>query len=158
MLFLPQLNRQLTPGLKTSHSYALPRAQINPQVIQAWISLLSEMVATRLRQQDLVSQTVHLCLDGPEIGNFGAYKSFQVPTYDGYEIYQRAVKIMAKSSLRNPRIRAIGVTCGSLSRSIYHQPLFKEESRREGLIQVLDRINNRFGEGSIYPAITVLTR
>lgn len=38
-----------------SHSYTLPRAQINPQVIQAWIRLLSEMVATRLRQQNLVS-------------------------------------------------------------------------------------------------------
>jgi DNA polymerase-4 len=115
------------------------------------------MVATRLRQQNLVSATVYLYLGGPEIGNFGAQKTYQAPTNDGYEIYQRAIKVMAKSSLKNPRIRAIGVTCSSLSRGIY-QHLFKEEIRREGLIQALDRINNRFGEGSIYPAITVLTR
>ncbi len=140
-----------------SHSYTLPRAQVNPQVIRAWIRLLSEMVATRLREQNLLSATAHLWLNGAEIGNFGAQKTYQTLTNDGYEICQRALKIMAKSGLKNPKIRAIGVTCSSLSWGIY-QPLLREEIRREGLIQALDRINNRFGEGSIYPAITVLTR
>ncbi len=140
-----------------SHSYTLPVAQIKPQVIQAWIRLLSEMVATRLREQNLISATVHLWLNGPEIGNFGAQKTYQLTTNDGYEIYQRTLKIMAKSTLRNPRIRAIGVTCSSLSKGVY-EPLLREDIRREELIKALDRINNRFGEGSIYPAITVLTR
>ncbi len=140
-----------------SHSYTLPIDQINPQVIQAWIRLLSEMVATRLRQQNLISATVHLWLNGPGIGNFGAQKTYQTSTNDGYEICKRVLKIMAKACFKNPRIRAIGVTCSSLSWAIY-QPLLSEEVRREGLIQALDRINNRFGEGVIYPAITVLTR
>jgi DNA polymerase-4 len=139
-----------------SHSYTLPEAKINPQVIRAWIRLLSEMVATRLRQQNLVSLTVHLWLNGPEIGSFGAQKTYQSATNDGYEIYQRILKIMANSALKDPRIRAIGVTCSSLSRGIY-QPLLSEDIRREELIKALDRINNRFGEGSIHPAITVLT-
>ncbi|PIQ85728.1 MAG: hypothetical protein COV73_05525 [Candidatus Omnitrophica bacterium CG11_big_fil_rev_8_21_14_0_20_43_6] len=140
-----------------SHSYTLPEVKINPQVIRAWIRLLSEMVASRLREQNLGSATVHLWLNGPEIGNFGAQKTHQLATNDGYEIYQRALKIMAKSRLQNPGIRAIGVTCSSLSKGTY-QPLLKEEIRREELIQALDRINNRFGEGSIHPAITDLTR
>jgi len=140
-----------------SHSYTLPTAQINPQVIQAWIRLLSEMVATRLRQQNLVSATVHLWLNGPQIGNFVAQKTHQSVINDGYEIYQRALKIMTKSALKNPRIRAIGVICSSLSQGVY-LPLLSEDIRREELIKALDRINNRFGEGSIHPAITVLTR
>ena len=153
------LFKRTVPGIpkSISHSYTLPIAQINPQVIRAWIRLLSEMVATRLRQQNLVSATAHLWLNGPEIGNFGAQKTHQSGTNDGYEIYQRILKIMEKSSLKNPRIRAIGVTCSSLSRGIY-QPLLSEDIRREELIKALDRINNRFGEGSIHPAITVLTR
>jgi DNA polymerase IV len=138
-----------------SHSYTLPQAKINPQVIQAWIRVLSEMVASRLRQQNLISATVHLWLSGPEIGNFGAQKTHQLATNDGYEIYQRALRIMAKSRLKNPKIRAIGVTCSGLSQGNY-QPLLREEIRREGLIKALDRINNRFGEGSIHPAITDL--
>jgi DNA polymerase-4 len=140
-----------------SHSYTLPMVQINPQVIQAWIRLLSEMVATRLRQQNLVSATVHLWLNGPEIGNFGAQKTYQSTTNDGYEIYQKTLKMMVKLALKNPRIRAIGVTCSSLSRGSY-QPLLSEDIRREELIKALDRINNRFGEGSIHPAQVVLTR
>jgi len=148
-----------------SHSYTLHRAQINPQVIQAWIRLLSEMVATKLRQQNLVSELC-LWLNDPEIGNFGAQKTHQAPTNDGYEICQRTLKIMAKSALRNPKIRAIGsFTCSGLSwdtqppqQAEQQQPLLKEETRREGLIQALDSINNRFGERAIYPAITVLTR
>jgi len=139
-----------------SHSYTLPKIQINPQVIRAWIRLLSEMVATRLRQQNLVSATVHLWLNGPEIGNFGAQKTYQAQTNDGYEIYQRALKIMANSGLKNPKIRAIGVTCSSLFWGTY-SPLLSEEIRRDGLIKALDRINNRFGEGAIYPAITSFT-
>ena len=140
-----------------SHSYTLSMAQINPQVIQAWIRVLSEMVATRLRQDNLVSATVHLWLNGPQIGNFGAQKTYQEPTNDGYEVYQRTLKIMDKSRFKNSRIRAIGVTCSSLSKPSYN-PLFNEEIRREGLIKALDRINGRFGESTIYPAITVLTR
>jgi len=137
------------------HSYTLPRYQINPQVIQAWIRLLSEMVAERLREQNLVSATVHLWLSGPQIEGFNSQKTYQAYTNDGYEIYQRAIKIMLKSGLKNPKIRAIGVTCSSLSRAAY-QPLFTEEVRRNGLIQALDCINKRFGERCIYPAITTL--
>jgi len=140
-----------------SHSYTLPKVLRNPQVIRGWIRLLSEMVATRLRAQNLVSKTVHLWLTGPEIGNFGAQKTCQTETNDGYEICQRAYKIMAKFSLEYPRIRAIGVTCGSLSLNS-SSSLLSEEIRREGLIRALDRINNRFGEGSIYAAITSFTR
>jgi DNA polymerase-4 len=140
-----------------SHSYTLPKVKINPQVIRAWIRLLSEMVAVRLREQNLVSATVHVWLNGPEIGNFGAQKTCQLATNDGYEIYQRAVKITEKSALKNPKIRAIGVTCSGLFRQL-SLPLLKEEIRREGLLKALDRINNRFGEGVIHPAVTDFTR
>ncbi|MDD5116620.1 MAG: hypothetical protein PHW98_06125 [Candidatus Omnitrophica bacterium] len=139
------------------HSYTLPALELNPQVIRAWIRLLSEMVAVRLRQQGLISQTVHLWLAGPEIGNFGGQKTWHKETDDGYEIWQRALKIMTKTALKYPKIRAIGVTCSNLSRKAY-QPLFGEEIRREGLIQAIDRINDRFGEGVIHPAVTSLTK
>jgi len=139
------------------HSYTLPRASKNPVFIKAWIRLLSEMVAERLRQNNLVSNTVHLWLNGPEIGNFGAQKTFQQATNDGNEIYLRALKIMAKIGLKMPAIRALGVSVSSLDASVY-PPLFKEQKRREDLIKTIDKINSRFGDGSIYPAIIDLTK
>ncbi len=140
------------------HSYTLPRASENTGFIQAWIRLLCEMVARRLREQNLAAKTIHLWLDGPEIGHFGEQKSFQQPTDDGEEIYLICLKIMAKSVPKIPRIRALGVTGSSLFEAKSGLFLFKEQERREGLKRAQDSINSRFGEWSIYPAIINLTK
>ena len=63
-----------------SHSYTLPRPEINPQVISAWIRLLSEMVGVRLRQQNLAARTIHFYLSGPQIGSFGAQNTNKIAT------------------------------------------------------------------------------
>ena len=139
------------------HSYTLPWASENPGFIQAWIRLLAEMIAQRLRQNNLVSNTVHLWLNGPEIANFGAQKTFIQATSDGHEIYQRSLKIAAKLGPKLPKIRALGITCSNLSQNRY-SPLFKEEKRREELIKALDKINGRYGDSSIYPAVIFLTK
>lgn len=138
------------------HSYTLPRASQNTGFIYAWIRLLSEMTGNRLRQNNLVAKTVCLWLNGPGIGNFSRQKTHQQATNDSYEIYQRSLKILAKLSQRMPKIRALGVTCSSLSNDLYPL-LFTEQKRREVLIKTLDRINGKFGEGTIYPAIIDLT-
>ena len=139
------------------HSYTFPRASKNPGFIKAWIRLLSEMVATRLRQKSLESCCVHLWLNSPEKGNLAAQKTFVQATNDGYEVYLRALKIMAKIGPKMPKIRALGVTCQNLSKADY-PPLLIEEKRREDLIQAMDRINDRFGENTVFPAVITLSR
>ena len=139
------------------HSYTLPRASQNTGFIKAWIRLLSEMVGRRLREQNLVPRTVHLWLNGPEIGNFGVQKTYKEPFNDGYEISSRCFKIMTKIGQNRPKIRALGVSCSNLSLAQY-PPLFKEQKRREELIKAVDKINTRHGEDTIYPAVITLTR
>jgi DNA polymerase-4 len=139
------------------HSYTLPRSTKTPGFILAWIRLLSEMVAERLRQENLVSSMVHLWLNGPEIGNFGAQKTFQIATDDGQEIYARCLKIMARVGQKQPKIRALGVTCASL-KVAREGVLFEEARRRQMLLMTMDKINHRFGDSTIYPAQTMLTR
>ena len=139
------------------HSYTFPRSSGNPQFIKAWIRLLSEMVGRRLREQNLLSFTTHLWLNGPEIGNFSAQNTSAQATDDSHEIYLRALKILAKKGLKTPEIRALGVTVSSLSLESY-PALFMEQKRREGLLKAMDQINNRFGENSIYPAVITFTR
>jgi len=140
------------------HSYTLSRAIQNPQFIMAWIRALSEMVASRLRQDNWEASTVHLWINGPEIGNFRAQKAFQQPVSDGHEIYQRCLKIMAKFSPKIPLVRALGVSCSGLAKSAYQQPLFREQKRRGDLLKALDNINSRYGDNSIYPAIVQLAQ
>jgi len=147
------LDQQAAQGPKSiSHSYTLPRACQTPRFIKAWIRLLSEMVARRLRQEKLLGSTTHLWLNGPEIGNFNAQEASGQPTDDGFEIYSRALKIIVKLGKNMPLIRALGVSCTSLSQAKY-PPLFREQKKREDLIKAMDAINSRYGEDSIYPAI-----
>jgi len=139
------------------HSYTLPMASETPGFIRAWIRLLAEMVARRLREQKMLSQTVHLWLNGPEIGNFGAQQTFELPTDDGYEINRRCLKIMARTGRKRPKIRALGVTCSHLATPKY-PPLFNEQKRRGALLEAVDLINSRHGSGSIDPAVIYLAR
>jgi DNA polymerase-4 len=139
------------------HSYTLPSASETPGFIQAWIRILSEMVAKRLRQKNLAANTVHLWLNGPQIGNFTAQKTYSQATNDGYEIYHRCHKIMARIGPKTPKIRALGVTCGNLTTG-QNLFLFKEQKRREELIKALDKLNNRYGDSCIYPAIINLAK
>ncbi len=140
------------------HSYTLPRASENTGFIKAWIRLLSEMIARRLREKKLAAKTVHFWLDGPDIGNFGAQKTYQEPTDNGYEVYLRSLKIMARIGQRSPKVRALGVTASSLFSVSDTSFLLKEDCRREVLIKAVDGINTRFGEWSVYPAVIALTR
>ena len=139
------------------HSYTLPRSTENPGFIRAWIRLLADMVAERLRQQGLAAATTHLWLNGPKIGNFGAQKTFPEATNDGYEIFRRVLVNMSKLGPQTPKTRALGVTCSSFTHTSY-LPLFDQQKSREALLEAVDRINNRYGDGSIYPAVITLTR
>jgi DNA polymerase-4 len=138
-----------------SHSYTLPRLSENTGFIKAWLRLLSEMVARRLREKNLVAKTVHLCLSGPEMAHFGAQKTYQEPTNDGYEVYLRSLKIMLKKDQKLPKIRALGITCSNLFSASY-PPLFNEDKRREALVKAVDSINTKQGDWTIYPAVIIL--
>jgi DNA polymerase-4 len=148
---------QETKPKSVGHSYTLPRATKTPRFIQAWLRLLAEMVAQRLRQKNLISETIFLWLNGPEIGNFTGQKTFTQATNDGFEIYSRALKIMAQIGQESPKIRAFGITCSKLTTSSYPL-LFNEQKRREALTKAMDIINNRHGESTIFPAITIITK
>ncbi len=140
-----------------SHSYTFPRTSETMGFIKAWLRLLSEMVSERLRSQNLVSNTIKLWLNGPQMGNFCAQNTITQETDDGYEIYSNTLKILAKTGLKRPKIRAIGVSCSNLKIKLY-PPLLIEQKKRGDLLETLDNINNRYGEGSIYPAIVIKTR
>lgn len=139
------------------HSYTLPRVSENTEFIRAWIRLLSEMVGRRLRQKNMAAKTVHIWLNGPEMANFEAQKTYKEPTDDGYEIYLRALKIMAKMPQKSLKIRALGVTCSNLS-TVNYLLLLREEKRREDLIKAVDSINTRLGDWSVYPAVITLAK
>lgn len=86
-----------------------------------------------------------------------AQKTFKSPTRDGEDIYKKSLIIMGQIGQRMPQIRALGVTCGNLHKGGY-LPLFPGQKRREALLEAIDKINDRLGDDSIYPAVITLAR
>ena len=140
-----------SPPKSVGHSYTLERDIANIELIWAWIRLLCEMVAIRLRNFLLEGSVVHLYLRSPNLQWWSRQKKFFDATFDGQCLYQRCLLIL-KEKLRQPGpVRAVGVSISGLTpaNSAY---LFEQDKKRQDLLFVLDRINSRFGNWTIHPA------
>jgi DNA polymerase-4 len=138
------------PPKSISHSYTLGREIFRGEELEAWIRMLSEMVAFRLRREGLESRVSSLYLRGSE-ASFSREKNFQSFTADPARIYERNIVIMESFRLNNFPVRALGVCASALApaQEIY---LFPADRKRRNLLCAVDNINQRLGEWSIYPA------
>ena len=139
------------PPKSVGHSYTLEREIRRLDTLKVWIRLLSEMVAYRLRRDDLQAKVTHLYINAPD-DFFSREKKFYSPTYDAGEIYRRCLIILKTFNFKSVRARALGVSASCLVPA-EHQHLFEKDKKREQLIFALDKINERFGEWSICPAV-----
>ncbi|HEY3068581.1 MAG TPA: DNA polymerase IV [Methylomirabilota bacterium] len=75
------------------------------------------------------------------------------PTQDGLELYRRAASLLAAEPLRDP-VRLVGLSASRLRPQGSGQLdlLDRVALRREQLARVVDRLDDRFGEGTIVPA------
>lgn len=133
------------------HSYTLETNITSLSMLQAWIRLLCEMVALRLRGLLLQGQITHLYLRGPNLNWWSRQKKFSGTTFDGQVLYRRCLLILQGLLPLNCPVRALGVSVSGLTNACALS-LFVEDRKRQELLSALDRINGRFGDWSIYPA------
>ncbi|MBN1870416.1 MAG: DNA polymerase IV [Candidatus Omnitrophica bacterium] len=139
------------PPKSIGHSQTLRQASCDQQYIKDWIYLLSEMVAMRLRHKALMARTVYFYISDGIGGGSAKRKTFTEPTYDGYEIYQRCLHIVEQMGLSDLCARVLGVSVSHLSFADHHY-LFDRQDRRDRLIRSVDRVNDQYGEWTVYPA------
>ncbi|MFC1698613.1 DNA polymerase IV [Candidatus Omnitrophota bacterium] len=144
------------PPKSVGHSYTLERNISKIELIKAWLRVLCEMVAQRLRNLLLEGSVVHLYLRGPDLQWWSKQKSFSEATFDGKQIYQRSLIILNSLPKQLKLVRALGVT---VSKLIPTNPayLFEQDIKRQELLLALDQINARFGDQTIYPAQFTIT-
>ncbi len=138
------------PPKSVSHSYTLEKEIFSREELEAWIRMLSEMVASRLRRDKLESRVSGLYLRENE-AVFSREKNFRFFTADPARIYQRNIFLLKSFRLDRFSVRALGVCASSLApaEELY---LFQAERKRGDLLAAIDKINQRQGEWSIYPA------
>ncbi len=144
-------NETLNTPKSIGHSYTLPSQTTDSETISTWLKMLCEMVAERLRKSEVSGRTVSLWVNSTNDAFF-QQKTYKMPIYDGWEIFNRANAILVKNKARIKVVRALGVTISGLIPN-NHPPLLIEEKRREALIKSIDIINAKYGSWTIAPAV-----
>ncbi|MFC1510394.1 DNA polymerase IV [Candidatus Omnitrophota bacterium] len=133
------------------NSQTLKRVSQDPEYIRGWIYLLSEMVAARLRRKKLQGRAVSFYVSDGFGGGFSKCKTFVEATYDGFEIYQRCLRVIHEMALPSLCARVLGVSVSSLLKAETTY-LFEGPIKRERLLSSVDKINQKYGTWTIFPA------
>jgi DNA polymerase-4 len=143
------------PPKSIGHSYTLPKETSNPKIILSWIRLLSEMVAQRLRKSGLEAKTIKVWVSHAENRGFSRQKTFQSSISHGHNIFMRSMTILGLKNGQKMSLRAIGIEVSGLhtrTRTL----LLEKERNEENLARFMDKINDRYGDWTIYPATIAL--
>jgi len=142
-----------TPEIPKSvgHSYTLPRETYDQKVINAWLRMLSEMVAERMRKYGLLGRTTSLWISSRN-ASFFRQKTHPIPTSDGSEIFVRSRGILSQRKGQIGPVRALGVTLSGLV-SDCAPPLLTEQKKREALLKAMDQVNAKYGDWTLSPAV-----
>ena len=112
----------------------------------------AERVARELRAEGYAGRTVTLKLRFADFSTLTRRHTAE-PTQDGLVIYREARALLDGIPLDQP-VRLIGLSVSELGRAGEGQlPLLgPDPARRERLARAVDRLTDRFGEGSVRPA------
>ena len=139
------------PPKSIGHSYTLSRATSNPKIILSWMRLLSEMVGQRLRKLGLKAQTISIWISNYQNRGFTRQRTFKNSISLGSDIFVRSKAILGLKKGQRIGLRAIGIAVSSLSHQ-YQESLLEKEKIEENLAQIIDGINDRYGDWTVYPA------
>ncbi len=132
------------------HSYTLEQDIFRREELEIWIRMLSDMVAFRLRKEKLESRISSLYLKSRD-AIISREKNFQSATADSHRLYKRNLLLLESFRLKNYSVRSLGVSVRGLV-PVQEFYLFESDRKRNSLLAAMDKINQRLGDWSIYPA------
>ncbi len=139
------------------HRHTINHDTNNPQEIKQILLKLCEMVAFRLRSKNLLGKTISCWYrEAFHLGGVFCSDSIQttiIYTCDGLEIFQAAWGIF-NCLWNREKIRMIGVSVSNLKpQNPQNLSFLKDIKQRELINQILDKVNNKFGEFTLQRGI-----
>ncbi len=134
------------------HSYTLPEDTKDESVMKAYLLMLSEKVARRMRKYNVKGRTIIFLIRYSDFKTYMKRKTIKYFTYDGNDIYLEALKILKENFNLKNKIRMIGVGVSNLIIADGERFLFDFYEKKNKLIKVVDDINDKFGEFTVKPA------
>ena len=128
--------------------------------LRAELLRVTERVARRLRDQELVTRTVSIKIRFSDFTTITRSKTLALPTNSTQEIYDQVRRLFDALGLVRARVRLVGVRLENLESDKGLVEQLTLGSRERGWRQVdkaLDRARRRFGGGALKPARLIET-
>ncbi len=127
-------------------------------IIKGTLQYLTERLAKKLRQNELVGQTVQVKIRYSDFGNNNRSRSLPYPSNDSGTLFKLAETLFDEIRLRRVRIRHVGVAVTQISPLNWQASLFNGKNRQESLNRTIDQLREKFGFMAILPAETIELR
>jgi len=142
------------PIKSIGNSTTTPRDLISNDDVKEVVYLLSESVASRLRDNHFVGKNIGVSIRDNELFCFSRQKKIAIPTNISSEIAQNAMVLFKDNYEWKKPIRSVGVRVSELmTRDCFYQlDLFSDPIKRSKQLKadiVVDVLRNRFGYDSI---------
>lgn len=122
----------------------------DPELIESMLRGLSEKVGLQLRRSSLKAQSLSLKLRTPSFETITRTTTITNAVDDNQSLFEMAWYLFNNSGLKGKALRLIGVSASRLIEAGWEQPsLFVSDATRS-IDPVIDRINQRFSNDSVY--------
>lgn len=143
------------PVKSVSHQHTLLNNTSDHRILLQNLRRLTEMVAKRVRNNNMLGKTIHLSLRDKDKKWYGFRITLPRYTQSGTTIYKAIERTFYESGW-NRETRLIGVGLSNLIQEQYQMtPLFIEDQREDKINETIDKVNNKFGKFTIIPASTL---
>jgi DNA polymerase-4 len=148
---------QAEQSIGSEHTFDVDIAEL--ALAEAWLLRHCERIAARARQRGLEGRTVTVKLREPPFVTHSRQAQLRVPSASASELYELARGLLNAwwRAQPRPRLRLLGVSLSGFAAE-RQQDLFDSAPERRVTDQVQDRINARFGSGSLIRAGVLRTQ
>ena len=141
------------PKMKSvSRTFTLYENTTDLKIIKATLRNLCEEAGSKARQMKTKGREVGIAVRGGEKNEY-RHKTLKYFIDDGKDFFEIAWRLFGEMKW-DGYIRFLGVWLGSLrSKKELNLNLFPEENKKENLTSAMDKVNNKYGELTLYPAV-----
>lgn len=141
----PVVPLEESPEAKSiGHSMTLEKDELDRDKLKNYLLQLSEMVGRRLRRELFCGKTICLTIRYSNFKTFTKQKTIKEYIKDTPSIYNVVLTIFDSIKL-NKAVRLLGVSISNLSKDL-QIPLFEDDIRKTQLTNIIDKINDKYGE------------
>lgn len=133
-----------------SRTFTLFENTTCPRKIRQTIFNLCQEVAFKARDLTMKGRYIGLAVRGDNQADF-THRTLKYFLDDEKEIFKIAWEIFQKLNWQN-QVRFLGVWLGMLAKNEQLTESFLENPKRRKLLRIVDKINHRFGNFTLYPA------